>query len=48
MIYPTASGTTHWTNENEVSVTPLLPLLGDGQHGYADLMTSLVHVTALR
>jgi len=36
---------TQWTKINEVSVTPLLPLLADESHLYVDAMTSLVHVT---
>ncbi len=29
---------------NEVSVTPLLPLLADPDHSYVGAMTSLVHI----
>lgn len=36
---------TQWTKLNEVSVTPLLPLLADEKQTYVDAMTSLVHVT---
>ena len=38
-------GTVRWTKLNEVSVTPLLPLLADEEHTYVDKMTSLVHTT---
>ncbi|RUL74962.1 SH3 domain-containing protein [Dyella choica] len=48
VIFRDGHGTVHWTKVNEVSVTPLLPLLADGRQGYVDAMTSLVHVTALR
>lgn len=48
VIYRNAQGAVHWTKANEVSVTPLLPLLADGRQSYVDLMTSLVHVTAAR
>lgn len=37
---------TQWTKSNQVSVTPLLPLLADGKRTYVDAMTSLVHVTS--
>lgn len=36
----------HMTKLNEVSVTPLLPLLADDRHTYVDSMTSLVHIAA--
>lgn len=37
-------GKKRWTVTNEVSVTPLLPLLIDEKLSYVDAMTSLVHV----
>ncbi|WP_225737257.1 SH3 domain-containing protein [Dyella acidiphila] len=46
VIYRNPQGGVHWTKVNEVSVTPLLPLLADGKQSYVDAMTSLVHVTA--
>jgi hypothetical protein len=46
VIYRNAQGIVHWTKVNEVSVTPILPLLADGRQSYVDAMTSLVHVTA--
>lgn len=48
VIYPNGQAAAHWTKVNEVSVTPLLPLLADGRQSYVDLMTSLVHVTSAR
>jgi hypothetical protein len=44
-VFRDPQGRTHWTKVNEVSVTPLLPLLADEQRTYVDAMTSLVHVT---
>jgi hypothetical protein len=38
-------GKIHWTKLNEVSVTPLLPLLADENHSYVDVMTSLIQLT---
>jgi cell wall-associated NlpC family hydrolase len=40
-----ASGNIRKTKLNQVSVTPLLPLLADEKTLYVDAMTSLVHVT---
>jgi len=34
----------HRVKLNEVSVTPLLPLMFDDKHAYIDRMTSIVHV----
>jgi hypothetical protein len=45
-IFHDAAGKLHKTKLNQVSVTPLLPLLYDDNHSYVDAMTSLVHVTA--
>jgi cell wall-associated NlpC family hydrolase len=45
-IFRDGNGTLHRTKLNQVSVTPLLPLLFDDTHSYVDAMTSLVHVTA--
>jgi hypothetical protein len=44
-IFRDASGAIRRTKLNEVSVTPLLPLLADDSHSYVEAMTSLVHVT---
>jgi len=44
VIYLDAQGNKHWTRTNEVSVTPLLPLLIDEKLSYVDAMTSLVHI----
>lgn len=44
VIYLDAKGNKHWTRTNEVSVTPLLPLLVDEKLSYVDAMTSLVHI----
>lgn len=46
VIYRDRTGTLHKTKVNQVSVTPLLPLLFDDTHSYVDAMTSLVHVSA--
>lgn len=45
-IFRDGQGKLHRTKLNQVSVTPLLPLLFDDTHSYVDAMTSLVHVTA--
>jgi hypothetical protein len=45
-VFPDGSGSLRWTKLNQVSVTPLLPLMADKNQTYADAMTSLVHVTA--
>lgn len=45
-IFRDSAGRIRKTKINEVSVTPLLPLLFDDTHSYVDAMTSLVHVTA--
>jgi len=44
-VYYDHDGKIHWTKLNQVSVTPLLPMLADKDHSYVDAMTSLVHVT---
>jgi hypothetical protein len=44
-VFHDPTGKIHRTKLNEVSVTPLLPLLADENHSYVDVMTSLVHVT---
>jgi len=45
-VFHDATGKIRMTKVNEVSVTPLLPLLADEQHTYVDAMTSLVHFSA--
>ena len=45
-IFRDKAGQLHKTKLNQVSVTPLLPLLYDDNRTYVDAMTSLVHVTA--
>jgi cell wall-associated NlpC family hydrolase len=45
-IFRDATGKIRRTKVNQVSVTPLLPLLFDDSQSYVDAMTSLVHVTA--
>lgn len=45
-IFRDRAGQLHKTKLNQVSVTPLLPLLYDDNHTYVDAMTSLVHVSA--
>jgi cell wall-associated NlpC family hydrolase len=42
--YRDGSGAMRQVKLNAVSVTPLLPLLLDGQHSYIDRMTSIVHI----
>lgn len=46
IIYKNAQGAVRWTKLNEVSVTPLFPLLADGHQRHVDAMTNLVHITA--
>jgi cell wall-associated NlpC family hydrolase len=43
-VFLDATGKKRWTKTNEVSVTPLLPLLIDEKLSYVDAMTSLVRV----
>jgi hypothetical protein len=45
-VFRDPAGKVRMTKLNQVSVTPLLPLLADEQHLYVDAMTSLVHVVA--
>jgi cell wall-associated NlpC family hydrolase len=45
-VFRDPAGKVRMTKLNQVSVTPLLPLLADEQHLYVDAMTSLVHVAA--
>lgn len=45
-VFHDPSGKVRMTKVNEVSVTPLLPLMADDKNTYVDAMTSLVHVTA--
>lgn len=45
-VFPDGRGSMRWTKLNQVSVTPLLPLMADKDRTYVDAMTSLVHVTA--
>ena len=42
--YLDGSGAMRRVKLNEVSVTPLLPLMWDSKHSYVDRMTSIVHV----
>jgi hypothetical protein len=42
--YRDGSGAMRQVKLNAVSVTPLLPLLLDGQHSYIDRMTSIVRI----
>ena len=44
VIFLDSTGHKRWTRTNEVSVTPLLPLLVDEKLSYVDAMTSLVHI----
>jgi cell wall-associated NlpC family hydrolase len=46
VFHDPSSGKVRMTKINEVSVTPLLPLMADDKNTYVDAMTSLVHVTA--
>jgi len=45
-VFREPSGKLRMTKTNQVSVTPLLPLLATPDQSYVDAMTSLVHVTA--
>ena len=47
-VFHDPQGKLRMTKINQVSVTPLLPLLANEHQSYADAMTSLVHVTAAR
>jgi len=42
--YVDGSGAMRHVKLNEVSVTPLLPLMFDSKHSYVDRMTSIVHI----
>ncbi|WP_130619832.1 SH3 domain-containing protein [Dyella amyloliquefaciens] len=42
--YFDGNGTMRRVKLNEVSVTPLLPLMFDSKHSYVDRMTSIVHI----
>ena len=44
LIFRDGQGKMRWTKTNEVSVTPLLPLLVDEKLSYVDAMTSLVSI----
>jgi hypothetical protein len=44
LVFRDNTGTMRWTKTNEVSVTPLLPLLVDDTLSYVDAMTSIVHI----
>jgi hypothetical protein len=44
LVFHDASGKLRWTKTNQVSVTPLLPLLVDDKLSYVDAMTSLVRI----
>jgi hypothetical protein len=44
LVFHDASGALRWTKTNEVSVTPLLPLLVSDKLSYVDAMTSIVHL----
>ncbi|WP_266157496.1 SH3 domain-containing protein [Dyella silvatica] len=44
LVFKDGSGKMRWTKTNEVSVTPLLPLLVDEKLSYVDAMVSLVHI----
>jgi hypothetical protein len=44
VVFLDSTGHKRWTQTNEVSVTPLLPLLIDEKLSYVDAMTSLVHI----
>lgn len=46
VFHDPATGKVRMTKVNEVSVTPLLPLMADDKNTYVDAMTSLVHVAA--
>jgi len=44
LVFRDGDGKMRWTKTNEVSVTPLLPLLVDEKLSYVDAMTSLVSI----
>ena len=44
LVFRDGEGKMRWTKTNEVSVTPLLPLLVDEKLSYVDAMTSLVRI----
>lgn len=44
LVFRDGQGKMRWTKTNEVSVTPLLPLLVDEKLSYVDAMTSLVSI----
>jgi hypothetical protein len=44
LVFRDGEGRMRWTKTNEVSVTPLLPLLVDEKLSYVDAMTSLVSI----
>ena len=44
LVFRDGAGKMRWTKTNEVSVTPLLPLLVDDKLSYVDAMTSLVSI----
>ena len=44
MSYLDGKGGMRRVKLNEVSVTPLLPMMYDDKHTYVDRMTSIVHV----
>ncbi|MFC4765082.1 C40 family peptidase [Dyella koreensis] len=44
LVFRDGTGKMRWTKTNEVSVTPLLPLLVDEKLSYVDAMTSLVRI----
>jgi len=44
LVFRDGEGKLRWTKTNEVSVTPLLPLLVDEKLSYVDAMTSLVSI----
>ncbi|WP_229679019.1 SH3 domain-containing protein [Dyella caseinilytica] len=44
LVFRDSTGKMRWTKTNEVSVTPLLPLLVDDKLSYVDAMTSIVHI----
>lgn len=44
LVFRDGTGKMRWTKTNEVSVTPLLPLLIDEKLSYVDAMTSIVRI----
>ena len=44
LVFRDSTGKMRWTKTNEVSVTPLLPLLVDEKLSYVDAMTSIVRI----